>query len=330
MPPHTRRIISVIHGLKIKCLLRSRLIFCTHGIILPDCQSEGKSEIRRIETREYEEIKLLKQSEKSTVHLLREKGGEQMYVRKRLAGQHPIYRILQSCNHPCMPKLYEVTMTEDSTTVIEEYIEGQNAGTAELTEKQFLHIVRDLCSVLESLHGKGIIHRDIKPSNIILTEEGGVYLIDFDAARMPKTEAEQDTQLLGTRGYAAPEQYGFAQTDERTDIYALGVTLEQLLPEKSRQARYKKIIRKCMNLNPDERYQSVRQVRQAFFRVNRVAPGSLAAVLLLGLITCLLGGVFASHKPQPNGKRRRDSRPYRLACTGESSLGWGDRDHGVG
>lgn len=149
---------------------------------------------------EYEEIKLLKQSEKSMVHLLREKGGEQMYIRKRMAGQHPVYQILQNCPHPCLPKLYDVRIAEESTTVIEEYIEGQSCGAADLTEKQFLHVVRELCSVLEFLHGKGIIHRDIKPSNIIIGEEGQVHLIDFDAARMPKAEAEQDTQLLGTRG----------------------------------------------------------------------------------------------------------------------------------
>ncbi|MCM1027185.1 MAG: protein kinase [Roseburia sp.] len=135
---------------------------------------------------EYEEVRLLKRSEKSTVYLLREKGGERMYIRKELAGQHPIYQTLRNCPHLCLPKLYEVTIAEDSTTVIEEYIEGRSLVAEELTEKQFLHLVRELCSVLEFLHGKGIIHRDIKPSNLLLTEEGRLYLIDFDAARMPK------------------------------------------------------------------------------------------------------------------------------------------------
>lgn len=241
---------------------------------------------------EFEDVRLLKQSEKSTVHLLREKGGERMFIRKRLTGQYPIFQTIQECTHPSLPKQYDVVISEDSTTVIEEYIEGKPLGTVELTEKQFLHVVSQLCSVLEFLHGKGIIHRDIKPSNIILTEGGQVYLIDFDAARMPKAELEQDTRLLGTRGYAPPEQYGFAQTDERTDIYALGVTLEQLLTEKSGKLRYKKIIRKCMNLDPDKRYQSVRQVRQAFARAGRIVPGGFAAVLLFALVICLACGAF--------------------------------------
>lgn len=241
---------------------------------------------------DYEEIRLLKQSEKSTVHLLREKGGEQMFIRKRLAGKHPIYQILQDVRHPCLPKLYEVIVSEDSTTVIEEYIDGQSPGSVGLSEKQFLQVVRELCSVLEFLHGKGIVHRDIKPSNIILTADGHVYLIDFDAARMPKAEAEQDTRLLGTRGYAPPEQYGFAQTDERADIYALGATLEQLLTEKSRKTRYKKVIWKCMNLDPDKRYQSVREVKRAFSAVGRISLCGFAAVSLCALGICLAGGAF--------------------------------------
>lgn len=250
---------------------------------------------------DYEEIRLLKQSEKSTVHLLREKGGEQMFIRKRLAGRYPIFQTLREFTHPCLPKQYDVIISEDSTTIIEEYIEGQPLGTVELTEKQFLHVVRKLCSVLEYLHGKGIIHRDVKPSNIILTEDGQVYLIDFDAARMPKAELEQDTRLLGTRGYAPPEQYGYAQTDERTDIYALGVTLEQLLTEKNSKMRYKKILRKCRNLDPDKRYQSVQEVRRAFSPAGQIVPGGFAASLLFALVVCLVCGVFILRDGRKSG-----------------------------
>ena len=154
---------------------------------------------------EYEEMKLIKQSEKSTVHLVREKQGNQLFIRKILKGQHPIYLTLQNCPHPYLPKLYEIAMSDESTTLIEEYIEGQSLGSAELSEKQLLAVIRELCSVLEFLHEKDIIHRDIKPSNLILAKDGHIRLIDFDAARMPKEDLEQDTKLLGTRGYAPPE-----------------------------------------------------------------------------------------------------------------------------
>lgn len=233
---------------------------------------------------EYEEIKLLKQSEKSVVHLVREQNGEQLYIRKELKGKHLVYSELQNLTHPYLPRLYEVILSDDSTTVIEEYIEGTTIGSTELSNKQFLNVVRELCSVLEYLHGKGIIHRDIKPSNIIIAKDGHIRLIDFDAARMPKDDLDQDTMLLGTRGYAPPEQYGFSQTDERADIYAMGVTLEQILSDIARKSRYKKILSKCTNLDPDKRYQSVRQVEIAFFHAKQRGLCIAAAAILLILI----------------------------------------------
>lgn len=211
----------------------------------------------------YEEIRLLKQSEKSTVYLVREQGGERLCIRKVLQGRHLVYLVLRELSHPYLPKIYEIISDGDSTTVIEEYIEGKTAGSAELSEKQCRNIVKELCDVVAFLHGKGIIHRDIKPSNILLAQDGHIRLIDFDAARMPKNDAEQDTMLLGTRGYAPPEQYGFTQTDERSDIYAMGITAKQLLGERAGKLRYRRILTKCTNLDPDRRYRSVRQLEKA-------------------------------------------------------------------
>lgn len=258
----------------------------------------------------YEEVKLIKQTEKSTVLLLREEAGTQLYVQKKLTGQHPVYQMLQNIPHPCLPKLYEVIISEDSTTVIEEYIEAQHSVSKELSEKQFLNVVRQLCSVLEFLHGNGIIHRDIKPSNILITEDIHVYLIDFDAARSPKADKEQDTKLLGTKGFAPPEQYGFSQTDERTDIYALGATLECLLEDKSWRTRYKKIIRKCMNLDPDKRYQSVQQVRHAFFHTGQNVLCGIAALCLLVLI-----GFCVMRLPDINSRIQNQNRDSDTALT---------------
>lgn len=235
----------------------------------------------------YQEIAVLKQSEKGKVSLVRKQEEAHIYIKKVLFGQYPIYEMLRECQHPCLPKVYEVTIEEGTTTVIEEYIDGKAPDRTTFSEKQFLSVVKDLCSVLEYLHGKGIIHRDIKPSNLILADDGHIRLIDFDAARSPKDGLEQDTRLLGTRGYAAPEQYGFAQTDERTDIYSLGVTLEQFLGEKFQKSLYKKILRKCRDLDPRERYQTVREVEAAFF--HRKQKRELACVAIVAL--CILSGL---------------------------------------
>ena len=161
-----------------------------------------------------------------------------------MSGERHIYSVLQECVHACLPKLYDVTIADGTTTVIEEYVEGRSLGMVKLSAKQFRCVVGDLCSVLEYLHGKGIIHRDIKPSNIIYKEDGHICLIDFDAARMPKDDLEQDTRLLGTRGYAPPEQYGFSQTDARADIYSMGVMLTQLMEGQIYRRRYRRVVKK--------------------------------------------------------------------------------------
>ena len=247
---------------------------------------------------EYEEIELIKKSENGEVQLIKEKGGENFYIRKIIKGKVPAYGILKDCQHPCLPKIYEVTVTDDTTTIIEEYIEGQSLGRVELTGKKFWNIVRDLCSVLQFLHDMDVIHRDIKPSNIIYAEDEHIRLIDFGAARVLKDEQEQDTRLLGTRGYAPPEQYGFSQTDVRTDIYSLGVTLEQILQNKIQRFQYKKVIRKCMDLNPDKRYQSARQVKRAFFQAKHKL---LYALSMLIVIVFLCGYIWTGNviAPEP-------------------------------
>jgi serine/threonine protein kinase len=218
------------------------------------------------------------------VLLVRETDGEQLFIQKMLKGQHPIFLELLNISHPFLPQLHEVNISDDTSSVIEEYIDGCSIGSSELSEAQLINAIIELCAVLEFLHGKGIIHRDIKPSNIMLAKDGHIRLIDFDAARMAKDGLEQDTRLLGTRGYAPPEQYGFAQTDARSDIYSFGVTLEQLLGDKAKKPGYKRIIRKCTNLNPDKRYQSVEKIKKDF-AFNRRNLALLSLVIAFALLS---------------------------------------------
>ena len=93
-----------------------------------------------------------------------------------------------------------------------------------LTAAQAKQITRQLCMALWVLHSLGVVHRDVKPDNVIIRGTEAV-LIDFDASRIYKNENREDTQILGTTGFAAPEQYGLSQSDGRADIYALGVLL---------------------------------------------------------------------------------------------------------
>lgn len=131
-----------------------------------------------------------------------------------------------------------------------------------------------LCLLLEQIHGlePPVIHRDMKPENIILSPSGEFCLIDFDIAREYKAGQSADTVFMGTRRTAAPEQYGFSQTDERTDLYALGVTLRYMLtgsyePEALEGAdcpeNLKRCLRRATAFSPDSRYHSAEEFRLA-------------------------------------------------------------------
>ena len=113
------------------------------------------------------------------------------------------------------------------------------------------------------LHANHIIHRDIKPENIFLTDAGEYKLIDFDAARVWKEKQDSDTVCIGTRHYAAPEQYGSQQTDARSDIYSLGVTLRQLLGSGDAQPVFLEILAKCTEFDAARRFQSCQELKKA-------------------------------------------------------------------
>ena len=155
--------------------------------------------------------------------------------------------------------------------MLEEYIQGDPVSDmledTRFTEKETRKIAMDVCRALYILHSLNIIHRDVKPDNIILREDHAV-LLDFDASRETKDEAGRDTVVLGTVGYAAPEQYGISQTDARADIYALGVTMNVMLTGEHpsvrlASGRLKHIISRCIQVQPNKRYSDVRHLMEA-------------------------------------------------------------------
>ena len=159
------------------------------------------------------------------------------YVRKRIPLTGLPYAQLQGVRSPYLPVIFYVTEDEGATWVVEEHVNGVNlrdtlTESGPLPETDVLQIGLALADALVLLHGMGILHRDIKPSNIVRQPTGNVRLIDFGAARQFSADAEdrtQDTHIIYTQGYAAPEQYGFGPTDARSDVYSLGVTLRELL-----------------------------------------------------------------------------------------------------
>lgn len=199
---------------------------------------------------------------------------KKIYVKKML----PVYslEIFQYLmEHPIehTPKIYEMVEDRNLLILIEEYIPGDTLQdlidqTGILAESTVIDISIQLCKILESFHKcqPPIVNRDIKPSNIKLTSDGIVKLLDMNAAKRYNGESQKDTVLIGTQGYAAPEQYGFGSSSVLTDVYSVGVLMNVLLTGElsgghiaSSRLRY--IISKCTELSPKSRYQSVAALR---------------------------------------------------------------------
>lgn len=246
----------------------------------------------------YERLKTLKDTSKSQVFLIYDNETNQLLVEKHLKGDLEVYQQLLDLPHPYLPKLHRVTFENGHTIVLEEYIGGSSLAQIHATEAQLSQWFLELCDVLTFLHSNKIIHRDIKPSNLLLGSDGHIRLIDFDAAREQKESAQQDTRLLGTKGYAPPEQYGFAQTDQRADIYAIGITWKTLLGARAEQKPYRAILAKCSDLTPDRRYRTAKKLAHAwkYRKLNQVLPWLTACTAVV--ISLIIGLWYQAHLPE--------------------------------
>lgn len=169
-----------------------------------------------------------------------------------------VYQYLCGNSNKHIPKIFELYKdAQGNLIVIEEFIQGNTfdiiINNPTIPEKTKLKYFLDLLEGLTFLHNapNPIIHRDLKPSNIMLTEKGEVVILDYDAAKIYKPDSTGDTTFLGTGGVAAPEQYGFMQSDPRSDIYAVGKMLSVAFPSNS---RIQKIAEKATSFDPEKRY----------------------------------------------------------------------------
>lgn len=229
-------------------------------------------------TLEYTLVSTLKCSEKGDVQLV-ERGGR-LYVRRYREISPELFSRIKGVSCANIERLVERSQDENGEYFVSEYIEGAPASERAFTEKEAVNALLELCEALRALHGAGVIHRDVKPSNIICGNDGRVRLIDFDSARLEKALQSRDTRLLGTGGFAPPEQYGFMQTDCRSDIYAFGATMEELLG--AGRLKFRRIIRRCTQFDPDRRYADITAVSRAIRRASlpwfaAPAAGAIAA-----------------------------------------------------
>lgn len=195
--------------------------------------------------------------------------------------------ILANLDHPNLPRVTDYFIIGDTYYLAMDYIEGNDleslAAGKNIDEQEVIQWVVKILEVFEYLHSqnKPIIYRDMKPSNVMLSKTGKIKIIDFGVARwLPQNVSGQTA--IGTPGYAAPEQYN-GESDHRSDLYSLGVTMyflltkeppkmlkltpiEKLRPQTSRQLV--EIINKATDMRPDFRYQSAGEMKQALVNLN--------------------------------------------------------------
>lgn len=222
----------------------------------------------------YENLTLLGNAE-SKVYLAKSRVTGKIVVKKYIAScVVGIYEKLKNLEGKGIPKVYDYACDGQNGIVIESYICGETlekklAVCRTYSEEEAKKVICELLQILKEIHSKGIIHRDISAKNIIITDEGDVRLIDFGIAREVKNAKSRDTTILGTVGYAAPEQFGFQQSDARTDIYAVGVLLNQLLTGcMPTEQVYKRgvmgtIIKKSTSIDANKRYTSAEWMLRA-------------------------------------------------------------------
>lgn len=230
----------------------------------------------------YRELTVL--DEKKNIVLVQDIRNSELCVKKTLdIYSHDVYEQLASIRIEGVPAVKECVADDGKLIVVEEYVQGRSLKQVLdehglLNAEQAYEIAVQLADVLVRLHQlePAIVHRDIKPSNIIIEKNGHVNLIDFNAARHVNADKNEDTRMLGTVYFAAPEQFGFGQSDERTDIYGLGATINYIMTGDKpgagiAECRFSDILKKCLMVDAKDRYQSAAELRGVLDMLNNNA-----------------------------------------------------------
>ncbi len=239
------------------------------------------------------------------VYLLQDRDGSPGVLKTQPTGREDSlraeYDLLGELRHPQVPRPLTYLEEGEREYLVREYVGGSSlaelvADQGALSPGRARAAMVSLCRVLEYLHSQEppVICRDIKPQNVVMDKEGRCHLIDLGAARRYHPEQAEDTVFLGTRATAPPEQFGYQQTDQRSDIYSLGMLMRFLLsgkleplPQRAVPGRLARIIRRCTAFDPQARYPSVHTVRRALegrrFRWGAgLAAGACAALIFGG------------------------------------------------
>ncbi len=283
---------------------------------LPD-EAEYPSEL----TQHYELLECFSEKENVRTLLAGSRTDGKACVVKCFLRESPLYEYaepeaLRRINAPPMPRFIAEYRNDQMRCVLREYVPGETlsqlAGEQTFTEEDVIRIGVQLCDQLQVLHSMDppVIHRDIKPQNVVIRPDGTAVLIDFGIARV-RTEKDTDTVAFGTQGFAPPEQYGFSQTDARSDIYSLGILLSWLQSRETKAPQsphgaLEKVIARCASFDPDKRFGDAGQVKNAllFARPETMKKRKRWRIAAVGVLLALIAAgtgcfVRARHRSVP-------------------------------
>ena len=249
------------------------------------------------------------------------------------------HQLLRQLAGPGIPESLQVFQENGWTYLLRVYVPGETLldyaqKRGPLPAREVRDIGLEICAILRRLHRQDppVIHRDIKLENIIRTPEGQLYLIDFGISRRFEAGACRDTQVLGTPASAPPEQFGFRQTDTRSDVYALGVLLHELaagtpfLDQSTVPPVLQPVIQRCTRFAPEDRYPDAAAVGLALRRAplaywaHRFGPLTAvltAAVLAAIFLPPVIADAVTAHQIRQEAAAAaiRDAEPYVFASS---------------
>jgi serine/threonine protein kinase len=270
----------------------------------------------------YEQLAVLADTQKCKTILSRNTDTNEIVVFK-VMDKHglDVYHRLKDLDNSNIVDVMDCFLYEDKCVAVEEFVNGKRLYDIlqkNIPVEVIVDYVKQICNGLKEVHNKNIVHRDLQPKNIIVDRHNHITIIDFDIARIRKEEADSDTEFLGTVGYASPEQFGFAQTDKRSDIYSLGVLIGDMvkpyaktvreaseeeivytgtsltLEEHKIVERLVKMSRKCTEIAPEKRYKSIEEIEKNLkynkhYNQDILEPDELQELSFRGIIRTVPG-----------------------------------------
>lgn len=270
---------------------------------------------KNVSLKDIEVISTISDSKKTTVKLVSLSETQQFAVLKQYPDRQALgcYEQASMLQSVYLPKIYHIWEENDAAFLLEEYISGitlqeKLEGETLFSESELTNLLKQICQALSVLHNAipPIIHRDVKPENIIITTNGNIKLLDLDAAREYSAEKEHDTILMGTKHYASPEQFGFMQTDTRSDIYSFGIVFSELLSHanvsKDYASKAQKIIEKATMFDPKKRYPDTKHLLKDLSLLEKRKNCFLLWFVLAGIVCLLITTVmFAKFTNRTSG-----------------------------